>query len=434
MNHQQAAGYDVDWEEETDVAESSEYPSDYASVLPTHYSATASDGPPSTIRLIPASSFLPAHPFSSYHRLPFSTSDYHQVHPYVPAVPSQPAASRPHKLRVVSPGIFNAISNTTANFTRKFPWSKKNGPFRKLEEDQSERGRECEECDSRIFGPIIEEGEDEGLGVESVRRWTIHKWVLMLSVSAMFLTALTGLLITVAIWFRAWERSAVVIVADRDVLILLTNATSILLFTSLLGLIGGLLNSRPILTFYNIFLWPAFISVLTVGYTAYRRHTFSLEGKLNESWSRRWDDLGRLIIQNTLHCCGFYTPIHEATFSTRCYPRTALPGCKAKLSRFERTSLRRFYSAAFAYVPVHILVIFVAVICSNHVNKTFGKGLTPRQYRLSFADVKANVRVLRANDDDVTRVPRAASGLSGRSAAKDTMQSARIGENRRRRA
>ena len=37
---------------------------------------------------------------------------------------------------------------------------------------------------------------------------------------------------------------------------------------------------------------------------------------------------------------------------------------------------------AFGIVPVHLFNIFIALLCSNHVNRSFGKGLVPRQYRL----------------------------------------------------
>jgi hypothetical protein len=72
----------------------------------------------------------------------------------------------------------------------------------------------------------------------------------------------------------------------------------------------------------------------------------------------------------------------EATFSKRCYPRTALPGCKGKLFRFEKYILETIARAAFSIVPVHLLNILAALLTSNHVNRTFGKGLMPRQYRL----------------------------------------------------
>ena len=34
--------------------------------------------------------------------------------------------------------------------------------------------------------------------------------------------------------------------------------------------------------------------------------------------------------------------------------------------------------------------LVVALLCANHVTNTFGKGLTPKQYRLSANDVKAD--------------------------------------------
>lgn len=77
-------------------------------------------------------------------------------------------------------------------------------------------------------------------------------------------------------------------------------AAGIMLLTSLLGISGTLLNSRPILAFYSLLLWPTFVSTLIVGYTAYKRHTFNLDGKLSQGWSEMYDSNGRAIIQNTV--------------------------------------------------------------------------------------------------------------------------------------
>jgi hypothetical protein len=77
-----------------------------------------------------------------------------------------------------------------------------------------------------------------------------------------------------------------------------------------------------------------------------------------------------------------FTSPDQATFSKRCYPRTALPGCKGKLFRFEKEMLHQIAMTTFAIVPVHLFNIFVALLCANHVNRSFGKGLMPRQYRL----------------------------------------------------
>ncbi|KAJ7798688.1 hypothetical protein B0H14DRAFT_2905820, partial [Mycena olivaceomarginata] len=41
----------------------------------------------------------------------------------------------------------------------------------------------------------------------------------------------------------------------------------------------------------------------------------------------------------------------------------------------------RWYAVAF--VPVHIAIIAIALLCANHVTYRFGKGMMPRAYRLS---------------------------------------------------
>ena len=179
-------------------------------------------------------------------------------------------------------------------------------------------------------------------------------------------------------------------VADGDLLILITWAASLLLFTAFLGMAGTLLNSRPILAAYTVLLWPAFVSLLSVGYVAYKRDTLSLDHKLNLSWSRHYNRFDRLTIQDSLQCCGFFSTSHAISPSKRCYLRAPLPGCKRNLYNFEHQNLSRIWRAAFALVPLHMFNLVVALLCANHITNTFGKGLTPKQYRLSTTDVKAD--------------------------------------------
>jgi hypothetical protein len=185
-------------------------------------------------------------------------------------------------------------------------------------------------------------------------------------------------------------------VADNDILILVTLAASITTFTALVGISGVFLNSKPILATYAVLLWPALASLLAVGYISYKRAAFSLDHKLNLSWSQYYTPVGRLLIQDSLQCCGYYNALHEGTPSNRCYPRTPLPGCKGKLYRFESDNLEIIWSAVFALVPLHLLNITIALLCANHLTRAFGKGMTPKQYRLSSMDVKADAdKILR---------------------------------------
>ncbi|KAH8086022.1 hypothetical protein BXZ70DRAFT_900021 [Cristinia sonorae] len=231
-------------------------------------------------------------------------------------------------------------------------------------------------------------GEGEGLGVDWPDRWTKHKWCLLVSVSTVFLYGLGGLVFAVLTWFQTWVYSDVMYVADYDVLVLITTCSCILLLTFLVGITGTILNSRPILAIYALLLWPAFAAILAIGYTSYKRSTFALDRKLNLAWSQWYTSLDRLVIQNSLHCCGFYNPMHEVTPSKTCYVRTSLPGCKAKLLAFERTNLRWVWTVAFSVVPLHVANIFVALCCVNHVTVRFGKGIMPKRYRLQAEDVR----------------------------------------------
>ncbi|OBZ71128.1 hypothetical protein A0H81_08479 [Grifola frondosa] len=275
--------------------------------------------------------------------------------------------------------------STNDKFTRKFPRPRavRNSTF------VDGRGGQ-----GPAFAANILEEEGEGLGIEQAGRWTIHKWCLILSVCTIFVYGIAGLVCAILTWFRAWPHADVMYVADNDILTLITLASAILLLTFLVGISGALLNSRPILAVYAVLLWPALIAILAIGYTAYKRYAFALDRKLNLAWSQWYTPLGRLIVQDSLRCCGFYSALHEATASTQCYPRTPLPGCKGKLFRFERQNLATVWAAAFALVPVHIANIIVSLLCANHVTRIFGKGITPKQYRLSEKDVHADAQMI----------------------------------------
>ncbi|KIY48379.1 hypothetical protein FISHEDRAFT_35328 [Fistulina hepatica ATCC 64428] len=243
----------------------------------------------------------------------------------------------------------------------------------------------------RIKQNIAQALEDgEGLGMDRVEKWTPYKWALLLSVISVFVYGLVGLICALMTWFHVWPYADVTTVVDYDVLVLTTLASSMLLLAALLGLTGTLLNSRPILAVYAVLLWPALIATAVIMYVSYRRATFALDRKLSAAWSADLTPLGRLVIQDALRCCGFYGPTHEATPSGRCYPRSPLPGCIGRLLRLERVRLKQTWRTVLGLVPVHVVNMVTATLCANHVTRRFGKGLTPRRYRLSSRDVQAD--------------------------------------------
>ena len=133
--------------------------------------------------------------------------------------------------------------------------------------------------------------------------------------------------------------------------------------------------------------WVTFAFLVSPGYMTYRRRTFNLEGKINAQWSRHINAEGRLLIQNQLNCCGYFSPFVEATVSQTCYSRSILPGCKGPYILFEKTLLGHWYKAVFALVPSHMLIMVAGLLCSNNITYRFGKGMMPEDYRLNVSSM-----------------------------------------------
>jgi len=158
---------------------------------------------------------------------------------------------------------------------------------------------------------------------------------------------------------------------------------SLCVIVSIIGWAGILLNNRSFLSIYTFLLWIAFIFIVAPGYLAYKKRTFNLSGKMNQLWSTGLSLSDRQAVQRSLKCCGYYSPFIEAAAdSLRCYARSTLPGCKGSLITFERKALQLIYVCSFAIVPCHLAVIVISLLCSDHITYRFGKGVTPKEYRV----------------------------------------------------
>jgi hypothetical protein len=214
-------------------------------------------------------------------------------------------------------------------------------------------------------------------------RWNKFKWILFFANCVLIIYAFLALIFCLLTWFDVWEHADVIRVANRPELILSTLAASVAIFTSIIGFAGILLNNRSFLAIYTFLLWICFGLLVVPGYLTYKHRTLNLEGKINNQWSNDLGAIGRLRIQNQLGCCGYFSPFVEATVSSTCYARSILPGCKSAYYDFEKVVLTRWYIASFGLVPLHIAIMVSGLLCSNHVTYRFGKGMTPKAYRLS---------------------------------------------------
>ncbi|KAI9263700.1 hypothetical protein BY458DRAFT_438650 [Sporodiniella umbellata] len=221
------------------------------------------------------------------------------------------------------------------------------------------------------------------------QRWSKHKWWLLFSNTLLFCYGLVTLLLTLVTIFKFYLRAEVILVGQQPILYLTLATGTVCLFTSLLGFVGIMLNNRAVLTWYNLFMWPCFGMIAAIGYTAYRKNKWNIEGKLSYQWRYGLDSDGRARLQANLHCCGYksFSDLHER--SNKCFPRTLLPGCKFKYQTFTKEALRLTWIVAFSMIPVHLFVMFTGLLCSNHINRKFGKGLPPKIYRLDYKGIVA---------------------------------------------
>ncbi|ORZ03192.1 hypothetical protein BCR43DRAFT_466609 [Syncephalastrum racemosum] len=220
--------------------------------------------------------------------------------------------------------------------------------------------------------------------VKRRQRWTSQKWCLLATNTVLFCYGLAILVLSVLTFLKFYLRADVVIVGEKTLLLLVTVAGSLCLFTSVVGYFGTMLNHRPALTLYNLLLWACFGVIAAIGYSSYRKNKWNIEGKLSYQWHYGLTPGGRARIQTNLHCCGYkdFTDFHQN--SNKCFPRTLLPGCRFKYQQFTKQALTACYIAAFALVPLHLMVLISALLCSNHVNRKFGKSLPPKLYRIDY--------------------------------------------------
>lgn len=216
-------------------------------------------------------------------------------------------------------------------------------------------------------------------------RWNKFKWILFITNSIMSIYSLGAMIVCLLTWFDALTNADIIRTGNRPELVVSTIAASFGIFTSVIGWAGILLNNRSFLAWYTFLTWITFGFLVSPGYITYKRHTFNLEGKINDQWSQMLGSLGRLKIQNQLRCCGYFSPFVEATVSQTCYSRSILPGCKSPYLQFEKSVLKKWYLAVFLLVPPHIAVMVAGLLCSNHITYRFGKGMMPEAYRLNMS-------------------------------------------------
>ncbi|KAG0064638.1 hypothetical protein BGZ90_002109 [Linnemannia elongata] len=183
-------------------------------------------------------------------------------------------------------------------------------------------------------------------------------------------------------WTKPYLDSGIMMIANHNVLLLMMVTAPFGVFIALLGFIGIFTQSRKILSWYTILLWPLFAMITSIGYICFRRSHISLYQKLKFSWVNEYTRDDRLVIQNAFNCCGYRSLSDYPSYDLHCFPRAPLPSCESKFLQYQQDLLSNTSSAAFTLLPIQLLVMLVALLCSNHIDSLYRTAypITPKLY------------------------------------------------------
>lgn len=220
-----------------------------------------------------------------------------------------------------------------------------------------------------------------------LKTWTRSKFVLLLANTLLLAYSIAWTFVMTmswkgATWTKPFLDSGIMMIANRKLLLLMMAAAPFGIFVSLIGYIGILSQNRKVLSIYTILLWPLFALITSVGYICYRRLHVSLYQKFKFSWINEYSRDDRLVIQNALSCCGFRSLGDYPSYDLHCFPRAPVPSCENRLIQYQQDLLSTASSAAFTLLPVQLLIMVVALLCSNHVDRLYRSAypITPKLY------------------------------------------------------
>lgn len=142
-------------------------------------------------------------------------------------------------------------------------------------------------------------------------------------------------------------------------LLVITILGLILIFTSLVGILGGYYRERrKIHILYTTLVVAAFIYQISVAVIVYDQaaHTSNW---MSDSWNSSTKDY-KLYAQKKFNCCGFSHPMDHSIATSTCFPdhivNSAQP-CYGPLTRFIQVKLSHMYIALFTSLAIELLAL-----------------------------------------------------------------------------
>ena len=144
-----------------------------------------------------------------------------------------------------------------------------------------------------------------------------------------------------------------------NILKLITILGLILIFTSLVGILGGYYRERrKIHILYITLVIAAFIYQISVAVIVYDQAAHA-SNWMSDTWNNSTKGY-KLYAQKKFNCCGFSHPMDHSIATSTCFPdhivNSAQP-CYGPLTRFIQTKLSHMYIALFTSLAIELLAL-----------------------------------------------------------------------------
>lgn len=134
-----------------------------------------------------------------------------------------------------------------------------------------------------------------------------------------------------------------------------------LIFTSLIGILGGYYRNRKMLhVLYLILVIITFIYQISVAVIIFDEANH-ISNWLSDTWNNSSTDY-RLYAQKKFNCCGYSHPLDHFVVSSMCIPHqrvinSSVQSCHRFLSQFVQSKLSWMYIALFVGLSIELLAL-----------------------------------------------------------------------------
>ncbi|KAI7898825.1 Tetraspanin family-domain-containing protein [Cokeromyces recurvatus] len=170
------------------------------------------------------------------------------------------------------------------------------------------------------------------------------------------------------------------ILYPTNILKMITILGLILVFTSLIGILGGYYREKKAIhILYTTCVIFAFIYQISIAAIVYDQ-TAHISNWLSDTWNESTKDY-KLYAQNKFNCCGFSYVLDHSVATPTCLPHQLVntnQPCYRPLNHFIQTRLTHIYIALFTSLAIELLALcnVINLLCTERKRRE----ISPEDY------------------------------------------------------